>query len=156
MGLRFDTMKIPHDMASFVSTITPELEQQLSDIRSRKGLKPVAADREGVPLGNLPEHIYGFTYSPVNDSTPLYAKRLLQSFEVHRLGGGFVEILGFVTPAEAETIRGGKEALDCKLYPEPREESNALVEIALERVARAKPVSRSDGNYMPLSLEPVH
>ncbi|MFN7919019.1 MAG: hypothetical protein U0Q16_02920 [Bryobacteraceae bacterium] len=139
-------------MRSFVSAITPEIENELQSRRQSRGLQPVASELEGTPLGSLPDCVYGYTYSPVNDSTPLYAKRLFQCFEVHRLPGGVVHVLGFATPQEAQSL-AARAALDFNLYPEPNGNSTTLVEISMERVLKAKPVSRSDGNYMPLSLD---
>jgi hypothetical protein len=141
-------------MSSFVSAITSEVEKQLEVLRSRKGLKLVTPDHEGTPLGALPDGTYGFTYSPVNESTPLYAKRLFQCFEIHRVSDADVHLIGFATPQEEQIIRAGTEPLDFRLYPEPNGASGVLVEISLERVERAKPVSRSEGNYMPISLNP--
>lgn len=133
------------------SQITPEIEEKLEQMRKTSGLRPVSGDHEGAPLASLPEYVYGFTYSPVNESTPLYAKRTVQSFEIHKLNAGIVKLVGFLTPADAAASERG-DASDVKLYPEPYAEATVLVHIALERVVRAKPLSRSDGNYMPLTL----
>lgn len=139
----------------FVSSISPELETQFATLREQKGLKLVPVEREGTPLATLPDNIFGFTYSPVNESTPLFAKRQFQCFEVHKLTAGIVHVLGFLTEKEAAVFFNGKEPLECHLYPEPKDESTRLVEVPLERVAKAKPVSRSAGNYMPLTLDPA-
>jgi hypothetical protein len=134
------------------SLITPEIEAQLASLRSQKKLSPLAAGLEGTPLGRLPDNVYGFTSSPVNESTPLFIRRIFQSFEVHKLAGGLVHILGFVAPAEAETIFKG-EPIDVNLYPEPLDKAERLVEIPLPRIMKAKPVSRANGNFMPLHLD---
>ena len=139
----------------FAPSITPELEQQFASLRQRKALKLVAEDKEGSPLATLPDNIYGFTFSPVNESTPLFTKRQFQSFEVHKLTEGVVHLLGFLTEKEAAVFFEGKESLECHLYPEPRAESTRLVEVPLERVAKVRAVSRSDGNYMPMTLDPA-
>lgn len=139
----------------FASSITPELEQQFASLREKKGLKLIASEQEGAALAGLSDNIYGFTYSSLNESTPLFGKRTFQCFEVHKLTLGIVHLLGFLTEKEAAAFFGGKEPLDCHLYPEPHGESTRLVEVPLERIARAKPVSRSNGNYMPLTLDPA-
>jgi hypothetical protein len=135
--------------------LSPELERQFAAVRERRNLTRVTDELEGVPLSALPDNVYGYTYSPVNESTPLFAKRAFQCFEVHKLEAGVVHLLGFVTPQEAELFHAGQESLDLRLYPEPKDNSTTLIEVPLERVAKAKPVSRSDGNYMPLQLDPV-
>ncbi len=139
----------------FVSSISAELEKQFVSLREQKGLALVAVEKEGAPLATLPDNLYGFTFSPVNESTPLFTKRQFQCFEVHKLAAGIVHLLGFLTEKEAATFFGGKEPLVCHLYPEPLGESTRLVEVPLERIAKAKPVSRSSGNYMPLTLDPA-
>lgn len=139
----------------FAPSITPELEQQFASLRQRKALKLVAEDKEGTPLAALPDNIYGFTFSPVNESTPLFTKRQFQSFEVHKLTEGVVHLLGFLTEKESVTFFEGKEALECHLYPEPRAESTRLVEVPLERIAKVRAMSRSDGNYLPMTLDPA-
>ncbi len=139
----------------FVSSISPELAAQFASLRQQKGLTLVAAEKAGAPLATLPDNLFGFTFSPVNESTPLFAKRQFQCFEVHKLTGGVVHLLGFLTENEAAAFFGGKEPLECHLYPEPLGESTRLVEVPLERIAKAKPVSRSSGNYMPLTLDPA-
>ena len=139
----------------FAKSIAPEVEEQLTALRDRKGLTLIAAEREGAPLATLGDNLFGFTFSPVNESTPLFAKRQFQSFEVHKLTSGVVHLLGFLTEKEAATFFDGKEPMDCQLFPEPHGESKRLVEVPLERIAKAKALSRSDGNYMPLTLDPA-
>lgn len=137
------------------TTITPELDQRLADLRSQKGLKAVASDQEGSPLASVAENTFGYTSSPLGPSTPLFAKRIFQCFEVHKLTGGIVHLLGFVTEKEAARVFESGQAVELNLYPEPREESSRLVEIPLERIARAKPLTRSDGNYMGMTVDPA-
>ncbi len=139
-------------MVTYASPITPEIETLFAGLRSSKGLSIVPSEREGTALGKLPDNIYGFTGSPVNSEMPLWARRNYQSFEVHKLAGGVVHLLGFVTPEEAASIRDGR-ALAVNLYPEPYEAAQSLVQIAVSIIKRAKPVSRIRGNYMPLELE---
>jgi hypothetical protein len=91
----------------------------------------------------------------VNESTPLFAKRPFQSFEVHKLTSGVVHLLGFLTEKEAVTFFDGKEAMECHLFPEPFGESTRLVEVPLERIAKSKALSRTGGNYMPVTLDPA-
>jgi len=142
-------------MQKFGSAISPEIEQKLAELRERKKLSPVSSEQEGTPLASLPDNVVGFTYSPANESTPLYAKRTFQSFEIHKLTDGVAHLIGFVTDAQAAAIYDGKEPTEVNLYPEPYGESTRLIEIPLERIRRAKPPSRSDGNYTQLQLDPA-
>jgi hypothetical protein len=142
-------------MKQFVSSISAELQQQLDAIRDRKKLSLIPVDNEGAALGTLPDNIFGFTSSPVNESTPLFARRIFQCFEVHKLAGGVVHILGFVTPQQAAGFQAGKDSLDFHLFPEPHGEATAMIELPLERISKSRALSRSDGNYMPVSVDPA-
>jgi hypothetical protein len=139
----------------FASTISAELEQQLASLRERKGLKLIASEKEGAPLATLPDNIYGFTFSPVNESTPMFGQRPFQSFELHKLAGGVVHLLGFLTEKEAAAFFAGTESMECNLFPEPHGEATRLVEVPLERIVKAKPLSRVGGNYMPITVDPA-
>ena len=130
-----------------------DVQRQIELVRVRNSVTPIKQEDEGAPLGQLPDSIYGFTYSPVNEATPLYANRTLQSFEVHKLTNGVVHVLGFLEPAEAAKLAAAVEDIDVNLYPEITGKSSTLVEVPLERIMRARPLSRSDGNYMPLKIE---
>ncbi|MBM3797103.1 MAG: hypothetical protein FJW31_24335 [Acidobacteria bacterium] len=144
---------LPMSKPQFAPSLTAEVEKQFAALREQKGLKIIAAEQEGAPLATLPDNLYGFTFSTVNESTPLFAKRQFQSFEIHKLQHGVVHLLGFLTEKEAAAFFNGKEQVECHLYPEPRGESTRLVEVPLDQVARARAMSRSDGNYLPLILD---
>ncbi len=130
-----------------------DVQRQIELVRVRNTVTPVKTEDEGSPLEQLPDRTYGFTYSPVNESTPLYARRTLQAFEVHKLSDGVVHLLGFLKAADAAKLAAATGELDVNLYPEPNGDSTTLVEVPLERVMRARPVLRGDGNYMPLKIE---
>ena len=132
--------------------LDPQVQAQIEAIRACNRVANVAGELEGSPLASLPDHVYGFTYSPLNESTPLFATRSIQSFEVHRLAERTVRLLGFVKPAEAAALAKGDEDLDVQLYPEPHGDAASLVQVPLERILKARPVSRIDGNFMPLHL----
>ena len=134
--------------------LSAEAQRRIESVRVENRVAPVGAELEGTALAALPEHLYGFTYSPLNASTPLFRTRTLGSFEVHKLGGGVVHLLGFLKAEDASTFDDGVRESDINLYPEPWGEATTLVEVPLARIVRAKPLSRSDGNYMPLHLEP--
>jgi hypothetical protein len=129
-----------------------EVEREVEAVRARNGVSPVRLEDEGVPLASLPDSVYGYTYSPLNESTPLFAERTFQSFEVHKLTEGVVHVLGYVSAGDAGRLSGAQEPADIRFYPEPYGEATRLAEVSLERIVRARPVSRADGNYMTLTL----
>ena len=130
-----------------------DVQKELQAARSRNGVKPLSIEDEGSTLAGLPDSVYGYTYSPVNESTPLFIQRTYQSFEIHKLTEGIVHVLGYMTADDAALAKGHSEPVDVKLYPEPYANATKLVEVSLERILRAKPVSRIDGNYMPITLD---
>jgi hypothetical protein len=132
-----------------------ENDLELQALRETNALKLIAADQEGVSLGQLPNGIYGYTYSPISEETPLFATKAFQSFEVHKLADGRVRVIGFVREQEQRSIAAGDEPVEFNLYPAPHGESNKIIAIEASRIARAKAPSRIDGNYMRIDLDPL-
>lgn len=133
------------------------LEPQALDrqqLRSMRHLRLVSSDEEGSALRDLPGGVYGFTYSPNTEGCPLFAKQTFQVFEVHKLSDGSVHFIGYMTPAEAETLAQSNDPVELKLYPEPHGEAQQLVSVPFDRILKAKPVSRENGNWMPFRLAP--
>jgi hypothetical protein len=135
------------------SELPVEVEKERQAVRARNSVIPISVENEGSALAGLPDNIYGYTHSPVNESTPLFVQRTFQSFEIHKLAEGIVHVLGYLTPADAQLATDNREPVDVKLYPEPFGEATRLTEVSLERIIRAKPLSRMDGNYMPVTLD---
>ena len=127
---------------------------ELESARKRFQLKPVHADHEGLSLAQLPEGVYGYTVSSPTLDSPLFAARISQSFECHKLPGGTVQIVGFAKPAEVAALNAAKEAVDFKLYPEPFGESSVLCVVDMSRIVSGKAPSRTDGNFMTLQTNP--
>ncbi|MCC6292638.1 MAG: hypothetical protein IT164_08335 [Bryobacterales bacterium] len=127
---------------------------ELESARKRFQLKPVHSDHEGLSLAQLPEGVYGYTVSSPTLDSPLFAERIFQSFECHKLSGGAVQIVGFAKPAEVDALSAGKEPVDFKLYPEPFGESSALCIVNMARIVSGKAPSRTDGNFMTLQTNP--
>ena len=117
-------------------------------LRSERRLRPVSREEEGSSVFHLPDGVFGFTFAPGLKEVPVFAKRALHGFEIHRLTGGEVHLIGFVTPGAKAAIDGsGKETVQTVIYPEAWEQSTALVSIHETRLHPAKKaVTREDGN----------
>src|SRR4051812_5677234 len=98
------------------------------ELRQEHGVRPLPPEFEGFALRRIPEGVYGFSYSPVQE-VPLFGTQRLQSFEIHYLKGGETHIVGYVTPEEAKEIRAGGTFLKCKVYPQAYEEATELVSV---------------------------
>jgi hypothetical protein len=129
----------------------PPVDRERETIRVRNSVRPIMPDEEGFPLDRLPTGVYGFSYSPATEALPLFGKHTVGSFEVHKPVAGSPQVLGYLTPQEAEAFERG-ELQDVKLYPEPNDNSRTLLAIPSERVVRAKGPSRSDGNYLSITI----
>src|SRR5882724_11662137 len=113
---------------------TPELEQ----LRSEHRVRLVNKDEEGFNIYHLPDGVYGFTYAPGLKEVPVYSKPHYQIFEIHKVSGGGVHLVGFVTPEIKTKIEGAKEAVQAAVYPDRFEAATELVSIADSRLQPAK------------------
>jgi hypothetical protein len=127
-------------------------EQQREQLRSEYKLRALNRDEEGQGIGKLPNGVYGFSHAPATE-TPLFARKSYHSFEVQKMSDGSAYIVAFVTPGDAERLRGRNEEIDLTIYPDPYEEANTMVSVPFERMLTSlyKPV-RADGNAIPLKL----
>jgi len=114
--------------------MTPDAPAAL--LRSQRALRSLKTEEEGTALPGLPAGIYGFTYSPNFEATPLFTGKRYQSFEFHKLADGAVELVGYVTAGEAERVKSGDPGIEVHLYPDPWKDAAHLVSLPLARLAR--------------------
>jgi len=122
-------------------------------LRAERGLRPLQAAEQGTSVRDLPPGVYGFTYSPAFEATPLFAQRSWRSFEFHKLADGTVAIVGYVTAADANIVNENGPAR-VTLYPDAWNDANQLVSIPLDRMAHSsRPPARDEG--FPYAIELV-
>lgn len=120
---------------------------ELEQLRSERRLRLPTLEEEGTVISHLEGGVYGFTYAPGLKEVPVFAKKHYHGFEVHRLSGGEVHLIGYVTPEEKAKLTSSKETVQCVIFPDPWEESTELVSVAESRLQPAKKsVTRADGN----------
>jgi hypothetical protein len=124
---------------------------EADELRSRHGLRALYKQEEGMPVRDLPPGVYGFTWSPSFDSTPLFAAKSYRNFEFHKLGDGSIALVGFVTAEDDGRLRSGM-AGQIAVFPEPWQEAQHLVSIPLDRMAPAKRVPARE-NGCPLLVD---
>ena len=83
-------------MSRVVYTNTPDTPEQ-EGLRAAHQVRIVSAQEEGTGIKQLPNGVYGFTYSPGLDSAPLFATRVFRSYEAHKLPSGEVTLIGFAS-----------------------------------------------------------
>jgi hypothetical protein len=130
------------------------LSAERAALRERLNLRLVSGPEEGCNIEALPEGVYGFTTSPASDELPLFARPIYQCTEIHKLAGGGVCYVGYVTAAENEAFQKGAEAMALHLYPEPFGEAATLVSIPQARVDRKRTPTRDEGNAMKMEISP--
>jgi hypothetical protein len=135
--------------------LDPKGEQEMEAIRKRHNLARVTPELEGMPIAQLPEGVYGYSFSQPSDEMPLFAERNYQCFEWHKLPDGVIQVAGYAKPQEAETVAKGQEPIDFNLYPEPHGEAQILLTVIGTRIRSAKPPSRTNGNYIFLQVDPI-
>jgi hypothetical protein len=125
-------------------------ESDREELRVRHGVRLVDSEEEGAGVARLPAGVYGFTYAPHAES-PLFRNRPHHSYEVHKLATGEMEIVGFLTPSEAQRLDRIEEVT---LFPDPWEQAATFVSLPKSRILKTKGPSRDEGNGMKLMLLP--
>ena len=124
----------------------------LIQLRAGHQLRLVESSEEGFACEQLPNGVYGFTYAPQEAAIPLFSKKTWHSFEVHKLPDGSQRLVGFVSPRDAELIRGGLH-VEVTLFPDPWKDSIELVSVPMSRmVPSRRGPSREGGNGLKLEL----
>lgn len=107
-----------------------------------------------MPADRLPDGVFGYTTSPATDEVPLFDIPIVRCFEIHKVAGGELRWIGYVTEKEAEAFKAGVEPVSIDLYPDPYDQASVLISVPETRVDRRKPPTRDHGNSMRLDLAP--
>jgi len=122
-------------------------------LRTKHQVRIVTDSEEGIPFGQLSNGVYGFTYSPAQESLPLFQRMAYQSFEVHKLQDGTELILGFVSGDDKAKIDSKQGLIDLKIYPDPYNDATHLITLPSSRISNHKRgVARTDGNFLKVDL----
>jgi hypothetical protein len=132
------------------SAHTPEREA----LRDKHGVRAVTSAEEGGDVQSLPAGVYGFTGAPAAPQLPLFTHPIVRSTEVHKTANGEIYLIGYVQPSEKQAIESGSEPVQVNLFPEPLEESAALIAIPMSRIERRHPPTRGGGNSMAVEIAP--
>ena len=127
---------------------------EIEQLRARHGLRALKNDEEGSPAAKLPNGVYGFTYSPGQDETPVFSNKAYHNFEVHKLQDGGERLIGYLTVSEIAVLEARKPGAEVHLYPDVWEESTQLVSVDLTGTVRARRTpQREDGNPYRIVFE---
>jgi hypothetical protein len=127
---------------------------EIEHIRARHGLRALKNEEEGFPAAKLPGGVYGFTYSPGQDETPVFSNKAYHNFEVHKLEDGAERLIGYLTAPEVAILEAREPGAEVRLYPDVWEESTHLVSVDLTGTVRARRTPpREDGNPYRIAFE---
>ncbi|MBI3684738.1 MAG: hypothetical protein HY235_30580 [Acidobacteria bacterium] len=123
-------------------------------LRAERKLRLVNPREEGSGVDFVPGGVYGFTYSPHTEGAPLFAAQGFQIFEIHKLADETVHLIGHMTEEDRAALESAASPVELKLYPEPFGMAQRLVSVPRPRVAQMRPVSREQGNWLPITVLP--
>lgn len=102
-------------------------------LRRTNGVRLVEPAEEGTAVDQLPDGVYGFTYSPAL-AAPLFRTFRYRTFEMHRVSGESF-VVGFLSPAEADRLQTATEAFEITLQHDATEEATVIVGVPYSRIA---------------------
>jgi hypothetical protein len=132
-----------------------EVTQELERIRSAHRLRALTETESGSGVNRLPNGVFGFTYSPVEENFPLFHDRDLRSFEGQKLEDGSILLVGFLTPEDEASFEKMGAGPTIHLFPEPKGNAVRLVRVPLTRIARHVENSVRKGTGLELLLRPA-
>ena len=103
-------------------------------LRHGHQVRIVNESEEGSGVNALPGGVYGFTYSPGLANAPLFAVRRYRTYEIHKLPGGDVFIVGFARPEIARGLSTAAQEMTLQIHPQPDEGFDALVTVPYSRI----------------------
>ncbi len=129
----------------------PEQEK----LRVEHALRLVTPQEEGLGVNAVPNGVYGFTYSPAMENSPLYAERRFRCYETHRWQDGTVHMLGFVSAEDAKKLEHQTDAVEICVQPEPEEGAEHFVALPHARILHHRLVSVRTEHGVTMKVGPA-
>lgn len=136
-----------------ITTASASGAEARAALRAEHGVRLVEPREEGFGADQLPDGVYGFTYSPAI-AAPLFATFRHRTFELHRLAGGVAVIIGFVPPGDAARLPGATEPVEITLYHDATDEASALVVIPCSSIVHHRQVATPNQVGIKLRVNP--
>ncbi len=145
------TDKQPSEETSQADSVTLE---DIQTLRALHQVRLIDEKEEGFPIDALANGVYGFTYSP-QEQSPIFSNRMFQIFEVHKTLSGEVQIIGFISDDDAQKLAGKiEEIVSLELYPEPYKAAKQAIGIPKSHILEHRGPTRENGNALKLKVEP--
>ena len=125
----------------------PTTTQGIEGLRTERGLRALESKEDGFDIQHLPNGIFGFTYSAGQKEMPVFGKKPVRCFELHKLKDGSVHLIGFVKAETKAKIDAHEATVEAMIYPDVFQDSTELISVDLEKMQPAKKaLTREDGN----------
>ena len=110
---------------------------------------------EGTGVNALPGGVYGFTYSPGLANAPLFAVRRFRTYEIHKLPGGDVFVVGFAKPDIARELSTATAEMTLQVHPQSEQGFETLVTIPYSRIRHHRQYSAPNQDGFSVAVLPV-
>ena len=146
------TLTAPHTLSGgFPTTAAMYETPERANARAKNEVQLIPVNLEGELISHLTSAYFGFTYSPAEHESGLFAKPSYLGYEVHRLKDGDVMILGYAAAGVAKAVEAGED-ISFDLYPVATSEAEAFVQVRRSQVTRSKALDRQHFNRLALTL----
>lgn len=141
-------------MSRVVYTDTAATADQKT-LRTVHQVRLVSDAEEGTGVNALPAGVYGFTYSPGLPNAPLFAVRRYRTYEIHKLPGGDVFMIGFVAREAASALSSVVSDVTIQLQPEPEGAATTLVAVPYSRIRQHRQYAAPNQHGFAVTLTPA-
>ena len=141
-------------MSRVVYAETPDTPEQ-EGLRAAHQVRPVSLEEEGTGIKQLPNGVYGYTYSPGLESAPLFASRVFRSYETHKLPSGEVTLIGFASADAARQLTTAPQEVTIQVQPHPEGEQSTLVEIPYSRIRTHRQYAAPNQHGFTVTVTPL-
>ena len=109
---------------------------------------------EGTGVNALPGGVYGFTYSPGLANAPLFAVRRFRTYEIHKLPGGDVFVVGFAKSDVARELSTAAAEMTLQVHPQPEHGFETLVTIPHARIRQHRQYAAPNQDGFAVTVVP--
>jgi hypothetical protein len=124
-------------------------------LRRAHGVRAVTEKEEGTGVDQLPDGVYGFTYSPGLRNAPLFAVKRYRSYEIHKRAGGEPFVIAFADSDTARRIASASDAANVCVQPDFTDAASVLVEIPYSRIRHHRQYAAPNQEGFMVTLPPV-
>jgi hypothetical protein len=124
-------------------------------LRTAHQVRVVSEADEGNGVNALPGGIYGFTYSPGLANAPLFAVRRYRTYEIHKLPGGDVFVIGFAKADVARQVSTAATEMTIQIHPQPVEPFDTLVTVPYSRIRHHRQYAAPNQDGFTVTVVPA-